>query len=819
MAAICFICGIVLREPAMSSTYLKIAWRNLGKHKLFSLINIVGLAIGIACSYLISLWVLDEWGFDRFLPNAHRVFRLESITTAPDGSQRQLAAVGWPVGKTLQTDYPEVEQLTYVKGWNPQLKNKGTYGIEVGLMADEHFLQVLGYELAQGNPKTALKEPFTVLLSPEAEEKYFGKGKGMGQVLMVNDTLPHRVTGIFKDVPRQSHLQFSMVRSLASLHTLYPQDMAYEYTSGWFDLNVANYVLLKPGVDAGAFAAKIHELVSQRGQTMVKETGMSSTLQLRPLTQVYLHSGMPTENGPVGSAQSIYLFGAIGLFILLLASLNVINLSTARAIERAKEVGIKKVLGVTKTQLVSQFMIEAAFVCVLATVLGLVLIIIGLPSFSGFTGTTFPYAVLISPVTWLVLAVFLGFLIPLTGFYPAWVLTGYQPITMLRGIFARSTQGSLLRNVLVTGQFTVVVSLISCTIVAWQQVQFMQKQPLGFDQDRVIVVDLKEVAARSRNELANSLRQELRKSSQVVDATACNAVPGQSGWVGQFAFGNGNQSGKGMLVEHIPVDAAYVKTLRLNLVAGRDFLLNSKADEKESFLINETTVKTFGWTSPGQALGKKLSVSGVNGTVVGVLKNYHQHSLQETIHPVVMNLMPVYKVVAVRYAGTDPAPAVQQLTAVWEKLFPGYALTYTYLDAAFAQQYRSERRLIQIFSVAACLAIFIGCLGLFGLATFTAKQRTKEIGVRKVLGASVGSIVGLLSKDFLKLVVLAIVLATPLAWYLMHQWLQDFAYRVSISWWLFVLTGLLAIGIALLTISWQSVKAALVNPINSLRSE
>ena len=803
----------------MLRTYLKIAWRNLTKHKLFSVINIVGLAIGIGCSFLISLWVRDEYSFDRFLPNANRVFRLESTTTSPDGSQHQLAAVGWPVGKSLQEEYPQVEQLTYVKGWNPQLKNKGTYATEVGLMADEHFLAVLGYQLAQGNPNTALAEPFTVILSPEAEEKYFGKGKGMGKVLMVNDTLPHRVTGIFKALPAQSHLKFSLVRSLASLHTLYPEDMAYEYASGWFDLNVANYVLLKPGVDAVAFAAKIKPFVRQRAQKVIKETGMNSTLQLRPLTDVYLKSGMPTESGPVGSAQLLYLFSAISLFILLIASLNVINLSTARAIERAKEVGVKKVLGVTKVQLVGQFLLEAAVVCILATLLGIFLAVLGLPWFSDFTGKDLAYSMLLSPFSLWLLVIILFALIPLTGFYPAWLLTAYQPITVLKGDFSRSSQGIFLRKVLVIGQFIVAVCLISCTGVAWQQVQFMQQQPLGFDQHHVILVDLKDVAVQGRTGLATSLRQELLKSGQVGQATACNAVPGQSGWVGQFAFGDGNQTGKGILVEHIPIDAAYTKTLHLSLRAGRDFLADNKADEKDAFLVNETAVKTFGWSSPEQAIGKKLSVSGINGQVVGVLKNYHQHSLQETIHPLVMNLMPVYKVVALRYTGNDPAPAVSHLRAVWAKLFPGYSLNYAYLDATFEQQYRREQRLIQTFSVAAGLAIFIGCMGVFGLATFTAKQRTKEIGVRKVLGASVINLIALLAKDFLKLVLLAIGLAIPLAWYVLHQWLQSFAYRVELSGWVFALAGLLAIGITLLTVSMQSIRAALVNPVKSLRAE
>ncbi|AUD04169.1 FtsX-like permease family protein [Spirosoma pollinicola] len=803
----------------MIRTYLKIAWRSIRKHKLVSGINMLGLAIGISCSFFVSVWVLDELRYDRFLPNANRVFRLESITTARDGSQRQLPSVGWPVGKTLQSDYPEVEQLTYVKGWNPQLKLKGMYGQETGLMADEHFLSVLGYELAEGNPQTALKDPFSVILSPQAEEKYFGKGRGMGQILMVNDTLPHRVTGIFKNLPTHAHLRFSMVRSLASLHSLYPEDMTYEYASGWFDLNVVNYVLLKSGTNPGAFANKIKDLVSQRGQAMSRETGMSSTLQLRPVTDIYLHSGMPTENGPVGSAQSLYLFSAIGLFMLLIASLNVINLTTAQATQRAKEVGVKKVLGVAKAQLVGQFLTEAALICLLATAGGILLILLGLPTFNAFTGKAISYSALFSPLTAGLLTGFLALLIPLTGFYPAWVLTRYEPITVLRGFFAHSTQGAVLRKALVVGQFTVAVFLISATIVAWQQIQFMRKQPLGFDQHKVILVDLKEVAARSRNELAASLRNELIKSPHITEATACNAVPGQSGWTGQFATGDGNQAGKGVLVEHIPVDAAYLPTLQLRVAAGRNFSADNKADETESFLINEMSVKAFGWSSSQQALGKKLAVSGVNGKVIGVIRNYHQHSLQETIHPVVMNQMPVYRVVAFRYAGQSPAVAVTYLTTVWEKLFPAYSLNYSYLDNAFGQQYLAEQRLLQTFSVAACLAIFICCMGLFGLATFTAKRRTKEIGVRKVLGASLSHLVLLLAKDFLKLVLIALLLASPLAWFMLQRWLQDFAYRIELSVWVFAVTSLLALGIAFLTVSVQSIRAALLNPVKSLRSE
>lgn len=428
---------------------LRTALRSLQHRRLFTVINVAGLAMAVACSWPIGLWVLDELNFDRFLPNAERVFRIETTTASPDGKQLALPAVGWPVGKTIQANFPEVEQLTYLKAWSPQLKHRGAYLKEQGLMADDHFLGVLGYELAQGDPKTALKEPFSVVLSPEAEAKYFGKGGGMGKLLMINDTLPHRVTGILKDVPRQGHLQFTMVRSLTSLHTLFPQDMTYEYADGWFDINVANYVLLRKGVNAQAFAAKIRPLVERWGREKSKQTGMHSTLQLRPLPEVYLRSKMPTTNGPVGDSNALYLFGAIGVFILLIASLNVINLTTAGASERAKEVGIKKALGGHPAQLTGQFLTEAALVCISATAIGVALVVVLLPTFSTFTGKPFTVANLMTPLSLGLLVGFLLVLIPITGAYPAWVLTRYGPITALRGRLPRSAGGVGLRKGLV----------------------------------------------------------------------------------------------------------------------------------------------------------------------------------------------------------------------------------------------------------------------------------------------------------------------------------------------------------------------------------
>jgi putative ABC transport system permease protein len=797
---------------------LKIALRSLRKHRLYAALNIGGLAIGVACSLAIGLWVSDELAFDRWLPNRERVFRLESHLRTPDGTLMNLPAVGWPIGTILKADYPEVEQLTHLKSWSPQLRHRGVYVKEQALMADEAFFGVLGYDLAEGNPKTALNEPFSVILSSEAEAKYFGAGQGMGKVLMVSDTLPHRVTGILRHVPRQSHLQFTMVRSLASLGALYPQDMAYEYESGWFDVNVANYVLLKPGTDAAAFERKISGLVGQRGREAVRKTGMNSTLHLRPVADVYLHSGMPTIGNTIGNGRAISLFAAIGLFILLIAGLNVVNLSTARATTRAKEVGVKKALGGQRGQLVGQFLAEAAVVCSLAVGLGALAAWAALPLLNEFTGKSFGSGRLFSPTTALLCGLFLVLLVPLTGVYPALILSRFQPITVLKGAVVGSGSGFYLRRGLVVVQFVLSIGLIACTLVARQQVRFMGQQPLGFTPENVVLLSLDDIAPGRRVQVAHALRDGLRTHSSVVAASASYAVPGQEGWDGQFAYGEGNAPGKGILVEHIPVDAQYVQTLQLGIMAGRDFG-SSKTDENTSFLINEMAVSAFGWGSPKAAIGKKLRVSGVNGQVVGVLKSYHQHGLQAAIRPVVLNVFAMPNVVAVRYRGNDATAVLAHIGTLWQKLAGGYTLKHSFLDESFRQQYRAEQQLIQAFSVAAGLAILIACLGLFGLATFMAEQRTKEIGIRKVLGASVASVVVLLSNDFLKLIVIAIFIASPLAWWGLQRWLQDFAYRVELTWWVFALAGTLAVGIALLTVGFQSIRAALMNPVKSLRSE
>jgi putative ABC transport system permease protein len=804
----------------MIKNYFKIALRSFAKKKMYSLINLLGLVLGISLFFLIAIWVKEEFSYDAFVPNQERVFRLETTTISPDGSNMEMSSVGWPVGEVLKNQYPEVEKLTYLKSWGAfMVKNQDMYINENILMADEHFFDVLGYNLENGNAKEALKSPYSVVISRQLASKYFGKENPVGKVLMVNDTVPYKVTGVLQELPKNSHLKFDGLVSFSTLCAMFPEDCKYEYVDGWFDINVYNYVLLKEGIDKKAFSLKIKDLVSNLGKESVKKTGFDSKLNLRSIADIYLHSGMSTAKGTVGSMKSVYFFAAIGIFILLIACLNFINLATARAMDRAKEVGIRKVLGVKRNALIFQFLTEALVACVGAGLLSLLVMVYTLPYFNEFSGKDFTFQELFSTTNLLLFTCLLVILSFLTGFYPALVLSNYQAITVLKGRFTHSSKGILLRKGLVAVQFIISITLIISTLLAIQQMKFMQSQPLGFDKENMVIIDMNELPWALRHEKVQALKGELLKKSNISRVSASTAIPGRVGWQGQFAYADGNTQGQGLVVEHIPVDYDYVKTVGLQLVAGRDFVPNSKADEGSSFLINEEAVKVFGWQTPENAIDKKLAVSGQNGKVIGVLKNYHQHGLQEKINPVVINVANYINLVALRYEGKNTNEVVAHIKQSWEKVFAGFSLTYRFLDEDFQRQYAQEEKLNKAFLFSAFLAIGIACLGLLGLITYTAEQRVKEIGIRKVLGASVLQITTLLSKDFLELVMIAFVIASPIAYYFMDKWLADFAYRITISWWIFAIAGLSAVLIALITVSWQSIKAALMNPVKSLRSE
>ncbi|NML24094.1 FtsX-like permease family protein [Pseudoflavitalea sp. G-6-1-2] len=803
----------------MIRSFLKMSWRNAVKNRQFTLISLSSLVLGITLFFLISIWAKDELSYDQHFPDADRVCRIETNLLMPDGASERTPAVGWPVGKNLQSRYPEIESLTYLRGWSPIIKHNQGYYYETALMADKGFFNVFGYALEEGSAATALEAPYSVVISAALKEKYFGSTDALGKVLMMDDTVQYRVTGVFKELPENSHLKFDMIGSFSTFCSMFPQDCEEEFTKGWFDLNVFNYVKLKSTASLLSTEAKISGLVLDAGKDQVAASGFKATLALRPVKDIYLYSDARTARGPIGNIKSVKLFLSIGLFILLIACLNFINLSTAKSVERAKEIGVQKVLGNSRARLIMQFLSEAAFMCILASLLSIILVMALLSPFNEFTGKHLTMGDLFSWSNLLTLLAIIAVLVPLAGFYPAWVMSGFKPIKVLKGSFSHTSAGTLLRKTLVVTQFVISAGLIMGTIIMWKQMQFMREKDLGFDKENMLLVSVAKVPWVLRHNKVEVFKNEMRKDAGILSVSACGAVPGRSGWDGQFAYPEGRSKEDALSVEYITVDPDYVKTVGLQLSAGRDFFKDSKADEQEGFIINEAAAKYFGWGDAKQSIGKKLSTSGKDGKVIGVVRDYHQHGLQSKIKAVVLSLVNNINLYAVRYKGIGAKQAISEAQAAWNKVYPGYPMEFEFMDEDFQQQYKKEEKQQAFLGLASILSVVIGSLGLLGLVIYTAQKRVKEIGVRKVLGASVAGIVRLLSFDLLKLVGLAVLLTIPVSWYLMHNWLQQFAYRISISWWVFLLAGAVALLVALLTISVQAIRAALANPVQSLRSE
>ena len=801
---------------------LKIALRNVQRRRSYAFINIAGLAVGMACGLLILLYVQDERSYDRFHTHADRIYRLATDLRPPDdGALNRSNAVGWPVGRILAATHPEVERIVYLRSWNPPTKHEGRYFYENVLYTDTSFFDVFSFPLVKGNPETALRDPFTLVITEEMERKYFGEESALGQTLTLRDSLLFTVTGVAQDVPANSHLTFDLLVSFETLCALTPNQCERNFSSGWFYVNMYNYVLLREGVSGGAFAEKIEDFVMQQAGSLFSDIGHTVTLRLEPLRDIYLRSNRGNALGPASDITYVYILSSVALFVLLIASINFMNLSTARSTDRAKEVGVRKVVGSSRARLVGQFLSESTLTCLLAIIFALGLLSLVLPFFNDLAGKSITMSPLLSLrfTPW-----FLGLVLGvgvLGGLYPAFVLSGFKPVETLKGSYTRSRRGRRLRQGLVVFQFALSCALIVSTLVVLNQLRYMQQQDLGFDKEQVLVLDARTAPWpwASRTEQYRTLKRALSEHPAVEHVSASFVAPGRSGWRGQVAFPEGRAEDEGLLVEYLPVDHDFVTTFRLQVIAGRDFSTAFETDRETALLINEAAVGAMGWGTPEEAVGKRLQTSGKDGMVIGVVKDYHHHGLQQEIGPMVMAIAPFYNFFSLRLAADDAPSTLAHLEQVWNTFFSGYPLNYFFLDEDYDRQYRREERLTKIFGTFAFLAILIACLGLFGLAAFTAQQRTKEIGIRKTLGASVPGLVMLLSKDFLTLVGVAFVVASPVTYLAMEQWLADSPYRIDLSWGLFLLAGALALIIALLTVSLQSIKAALSDPVKALRYE
>lgn len=812
----------------MIKNYLKIAWRNLLKNKSFSIINIAGLAAGLACFILIALYVADELSYDRFNEKANRIYRINSDIVF-GGNKLHMAVTADPMGAALKKDYPEVEQYVRIYASNgAKLVKKGNTFINEQNVAhaDSTLFDVFTLPAISGNTKNALNEPNTAVITESTAKKYFGTVDAVGKTIETNDNTStlYKVTAVIKDIPHNSHFNFDFIFSMDNA----------DYQWGQFTShNFHTFLLLKPGVNYKVFEKnfpqfidkyvmpQVRQFMDVKSRDEMEKGGNKLEYSLIPLTDIHLHSDRFPELGVNGSIQYVYIFSAVALFVLLLACVNFMNLSTARSASRAKEVGIRKVLGTEKKSLIRQFLTESTLMAAISMVLAIIIVWITMSYFNDLSGKNLVITDLLNPgylAVLLLLPLVVGLL---AGSYPAFYLSSFKPIIVLKGKMNEGFKKSSLRNVLVVFQFGTSIMLIVGTIIVYRQLNFIQTTKLGFNKDQVLVVN----NTYALGENATAFKNEISKLAGVNNSTFANFLP-----VANSSRNDNTYSREAVMdikntlsAQSWLIDYDYIKTLGMEMLNGRNFSKEYGSDSN-AIIINETAAKVLGYDNP---VGKKLytNYQDRSGTrliaydIIGVVKNFHFESLKQTVGPLLFKLGNSTGATAFKVSTADVQGLVKNIESKWKTMASGMPFSYQFLDESFDNMYREEQRTGKLGLTFAVIAILIACLGLFGLATYMAEQRIKEIGVRKVLGASVSNITAMLSKDFIKLVLLSAVIAFPLSWWFMHKWLQDFAYRIDISWWIFALAGIIALLIAVLTVSSQAVKAALSNPVKSLRTE
>lgn len=793
----------------MLKNYFKIAFRNLWKHKVFSLINVMGLTVGMSACLLISMYVNFELTYDAFHSKSDRIYRLVTDVITPSETIHA-GVTSWAYGPTIKQDFPEVEAYTRTNGGS-FLVRKGDikFQEEATVFADSSLFRVFDFKLIQGDPKTALKEPLSIVFTEKAAKKYFGDSDPVGQTLLLTgDGLPAKVTGVMKDIPENSLIKGDMFVSMTTM----TQRFNREIDEQWGNFGATTYLLLKQGTNSKALEKKLPAYLERRAGKLMREAKMSYKLFLEPLLDVHLHS--ERDVAEKGSMSNVYVFSVVAVFILLIACINFVNLTTARSAERAKEVGIRKVVGAARGLLARQFVSESVLLCLIAFVFSIMLSAALIPMFNNLAGKVIVSGIFADPsflVYMLAAAILIGVL---AGIYPAFVLSSFEPVTVLKGRFTTSIKGVLLRKGLVTVQFAISIALIIATMIVYIQMNYMRNRDLGFSKDQMLVVSAEGDPKRE------AFKESLRGLTGVKSVAASSSVPGgpNRGAYSEIE----NKSGE-LQVANLDlyfVDFDYIPQFGLKMAAGRAFSKEFGTDTTQAMVMNEAAVKLLGYAKPEDAIGRRFKQWGREGKIIGVIKDFHFRSLQEAIKPLTMRIEPDgTELVAVKIEGDRLKETVAAVEEKWKEIVPARPFNYYFMDEFFDRQYRSEERFEKLFFNFAILAIFISCLGLLGLASYSTMQRTKEIGVRKVMGASIASIVGLLSMDFLKLVLIAFVVASPVAYFGMSRWLENFAYRTDIYWWVFVIAAVLSTTIAFITVSFQSIRAAVMNPVKSLRSE
>jgi putative ABC transport system permease protein len=831
------------RLPAKMTTmfknYLKTAWRNMQRNKVNSILNISGLAIAMACVILIVMYVRDELSYDRFFANADHLFQV-NMTVADNGPESTTGGNTAPaVGPALKDMYPEVE--AYARVYRPgdvvvrhdgKAKAENFYSEKNVLAVDSSFLQVFNYQLTQGNAASCLQKSNDVVISEATAKKYFADENPIGKILLFDaDKRPFVVTAVLKNILSNSSFQFDMLVQISA----YPEVKKRSWNWGWLQVNT--WVKLKNTVSVDAISmaklnAKFPEMVKERafgnGQSYedFKKKGGRLIYSLMPFTSVHLHAipmQVPARLTTLSDVKYVYIFSIIALFIIILACVNFMNLSTAQSATRAKEVGIRKVMGSLKTQLIKQFLTEAMLYSFVATIIGLLLVLLLLKPFNEVAGKSLVFNSIITDHIWpfvLGLCLFTGLL---AGLYPAFYLTSFKPVEVLKGakLFKNNIGNLLIRNGLVVFQFTISVVLIICTIVVFQQLKYEQRKDLGLNKENVVVI----ANTKRLGNTEEPFREELTRQPGVIDASISSSIP-TKGNFGDGYVPEATETDKPLLsdmdLSSFMVDNDFIPTMKMQILQGRNF--SKEFNDSASVIINETAAKKIGWKEP---VGKYLTYPGNSQRfkVIAVVKDFNIASFHELVEPFALfnNSSNTYNLhssfISVRLQPGTINEQISRIESKWKSLAPATPFDFSFLDNEFDALYRSEQQMGTVFGIFTFISIFVACLGLFGLSIFTAERRKKEIGVRKVLGASVQNLVRLLSREFLTLVTIAALIAFPIAWFAMNKWLENFAYKISMGWWIFLIAGASAMAIALTTVCFQAIKAAIANPAKALRSE
>ena len=803
----------------MFKNYLKIALRNMTRHIGYSLINITGLAVGMACCILIGLFIHDEFRVDRFHSKSDRIYRLVREMRNDDGTTDMGFGTSGAAGPALKQDYPEIETVVRFMSWGGMWTKYEDKGFNQQFcLTDPDFLDVFDFELAKGDRATVLAEPLSILVTESTARRFFGNDDPIGKVLTVDDRYMggvYTITGVLKDVPQNSTLRFDIV--CATVNTFWTRSVFENWAvdTTWRPAN--NYILLKEGTEAKVLEAKLPAFMAQyMGDEIVKK----STYFLQPLERIYLYSKVDYDIPFYSDITYVYLFATIGAFILLIACINFMNLATARSARRAREVGLRKVVGAYRSQLIRQFMGETFLMALFSAVLAMTVVYFLLPSLNDFAqktialeGQTLGYAL----GGLFILTLLVGFF---AGGYPALFLSSFRPVLVLKGTLASGASSGRLRQILVVFQFVISTFLIAGTYTVSEQLDYVRNKNLGFDKEQIVLTGLFGTDRRLTDNYLN-VKNEFLKHPDILQASASHSTMGYSG--GQldrvFPEGKGNEDWR---MPILGVDEAFLDTYGLELTAGRNFSLDVVTDSSRAYILNETAVKHLGWTD--DPLGKKFDWNAENrgggGQVIGVVKDFHNQSLHEAIRPVAIVMwQPKFNVLALKIRGENMEETMEYIGQVWKKYIPEKPFDYQFLDERLDSMYRAEQRVGDIATKFAGVAIVIACLGLFGLAAFTAEQRTKEIGIRKTLGASTSNIIGLLSREFAILVLVADVIAFPVIYWVMSGWLEDFIYRIELGVLVFVFSGLLTMAIAMITVSSQAIRAAFTDPVTALRHE